>query len=151
MSEENTIFCGRPNYTGPTIGWFAALHHSILVEWSYNVMERVGYVSHEKPKHERATRLWNMMYIGEHGAAYDEASLPARAAYAEAIRPAKASYYEAMRTAEAAYDEAMRTAMAAYHEKMRTAQVPVLSYIRQHIPDFPWDEAEGVMIFPEAK
>ena len=63
MSEENKRFPGRPNYTGPTTGWFGLLHHDLLYEESDNVMERVSYVKKYKPDAEVAIRLHNMIWI----------------------------------------------------------------------------------------
>lgn len=59
----NDKFPGRENYTGPTSGWFGLLHHSMLCEESHDVMERVEYVVKNKPPHEVAIRLRNMIYI----------------------------------------------------------------------------------------
>ena len=61
---ENTLFPGRYNYTGPTKGWFAFLHHEQLCEESHDVNERLDYVKREKPKNEVAIRLHNMIYLG---------------------------------------------------------------------------------------
>lgn len=62
--EANTLFPGRPNYVGPRRGFFGMLHHGRLVEFSYNVMERVVYVNRNKPPNEVSIRLHNMIYIG---------------------------------------------------------------------------------------
>ena len=64
MSVKNTLFPGRPNYTGPTKGWFGFLHHEQLCEQSHDVNERIHYVKREKPKNEVAIRLHNMIYLG---------------------------------------------------------------------------------------
>ena len=64
MMMENTLFPGRPDYVGPTSGWFGLMHHQILCEKSHNVMERVEYVKTRKPAREIATRLHNMIYLG---------------------------------------------------------------------------------------
>jgi len=61
---ENTLFPGRDNYTGPTKGWFAFLHHKQLCEESHDVNERLDYVKREKPKNEVVIRLHNMIYLG---------------------------------------------------------------------------------------
>ncbi len=61
----NRTYPGRPNYEGPVQGIFGLLHHSVLAEWSHNVMERVEYVKKAKPKHEVDIRLWNMCYLSE--------------------------------------------------------------------------------------
>ena len=61
MSVKNTLFPGRPNYTGPTKGWFGFLHHEQLCEQSHDVNERIHYVMRKKPKNEVAIRLHNMI------------------------------------------------------------------------------------------
>ena len=61
----NTIFPGRPDYVGPTKGWFGLLHHDRLYEESHDVMERVAYVRANKPPTEVAVRLHNMIYLGD--------------------------------------------------------------------------------------
>src|SRR3990167_10564902 len=59
----NELFPGRPDYVGPTKGYFALLHHDLLFEKSHDVMERVAYVKREKPSYEIPTRLHNMIYL----------------------------------------------------------------------------------------
>ena len=59
----NDLFPGRPDYVGPTKGYFAFLNHKQLFESSHDVMERVAYVKREKPGHEIQTRLHNMIYL----------------------------------------------------------------------------------------
>lgn len=61
---KNTLFPGRSNYTGPTEGCFAFLHHEQLCEWSHDVYERIDYVKRNKPMNEVAIRLHNMIYLG---------------------------------------------------------------------------------------
>ena len=60
----NTLFPGRPNYTGPTKGWFGLLHHDTLAETSHNVNERVDYIKRNKRKREISIRLHNLIYLG---------------------------------------------------------------------------------------
>src|ERR1035437_10124714 len=60
----NKLFPGRPDYTGPTKGWFGLLHHDELVEHSWDVTERVRYVRNIKPTKEVGIRLHNMIYLG---------------------------------------------------------------------------------------
>src|SRR3990167_2442230 len=61
--DMNELFPGRPDYVGPTKGYFAFLHHEQLFEKSHDVMERVAYVKRDKPDHEIPTRLHNMIYL----------------------------------------------------------------------------------------
>ena len=63
MTTENTLFPGRPNYTGPTSGWFGLLHHTELFEQSHDVNERIAYVRENKPDAEIPVRLHNMVYL----------------------------------------------------------------------------------------
>lgn len=62
---ENKLFPGRPNYTGPSAGYFAMLHHTILFEHSHHVMERIRYVQVNKSLREQPVRLRNMIYLGD--------------------------------------------------------------------------------------
>jgi len=116
----NTLFPGRPNYTGPTIGWFALLHHDTLFEQSHNVNERTDYVRRNKPKNEVALRLHNMVYIGAVAASCEAVAL-ARKAYDEAVATANKAYGEAVATAFKVYDEAVAPARKAYGEAVATA------------------------------
>ena len=114
----NTLFPGRPNYTGPTAGMFGLLHHDNLCESSHNVNERLAYVRAHKPSREVAIRLHNMIYLGGCDAA--------------AKRDALNSDYEAKCYALDSDYEAKCDALCADYE----------AYIRQHIPDCAWDGAE---------
>lgn len=64
MTEQNTMFPGRPNYTGPISGVFGFVHHQQLCEPSHDIMERVAYIKSEKPNHEIGIRLHNLIYLG---------------------------------------------------------------------------------------
>jgi len=119
----NTLFPGRPNYTGPTTGWFGLLHHVILCEQSHNVMERVAYVKRKKPVTEIAIRLHNMIYLGD---CETVAKCDALDAEYQAKRDALDAGYQAKRAP--LYDE-------------------ILAYIRQHIPDCAWDETRQELRF----
>ena len=124
----NTLFPGRPDYTGPASGIFGLLHHEVLVESSHNVMERVEYVKNNKPANEVATRLHNMIYLGGCPEAAD---------------------YEAKRAALYADYRAKRAPLDAdYEAKLAALDAPILAYIRQHIPDCAWDEAGQTLVFP---
>ncbi len=59
----NDKFPGRPDYVGPTVGWFGLPHHDKLLEESHDVMERVAYVKKNKPQREIDIRLHNMIYL----------------------------------------------------------------------------------------
>ena len=111
----NTLFPGRPDYTGPTAGWFGLLHHRKLCEYSHNVMERVNYVREYKPAHEKATRLHNMIYLGD----------------CEAIIDLDALHNDYMAKRGAPHDD--------YMTKRRALSDPILAYIKEHIPDCAWN------------
>ena len=59
-AKPNTLYPGRPNYTGPTRGLFFLLHHDRLIEHSRNVVERIKYIQDNKPSNEIETRLWHV-------------------------------------------------------------------------------------------
>lgn len=61
---KNTLYPGRPNYTGPHSGYFAFVHHGSLFEYSNGIKKRIIYVQHNKPEHERPVRLRDMIYLG---------------------------------------------------------------------------------------
>ena len=118
----NTLFPGRPDYTGPTSGRFGLLHHDHLCEWSYDVMERVAYVRRAKPQNEIATRLHNMIYLGDCEAAQKIAPL------------------------DADYEEKRDPLVSDYWAKLDALNAEILAYIRQHIPDCAWDGK--MLVFP---
>ena len=60
MTTTNTLYPGRPNYTGPTRGFFFLLHHTQLLEYSHDVVERVEYIQDNKPVNEVEVRLWHI-------------------------------------------------------------------------------------------
>ena len=60
----NLLFPGRPDYAGPTEGFFGLLHHDTLCEPSRNVLERVAHVRENKSSSEIPVRLHNMIYLG---------------------------------------------------------------------------------------
>ena len=111
----NTLFPGRPDYTGPASGVFGLLHHETLVETSHDVNERIAYVKRAKPKHEVAIRLYNMIYLGNCKAAVKYDVLTAD--------------YAAKRGA--LYDN--------YEAKRAPLAIKVTAYIRKHIPDTAWN------------
>jgi hypothetical protein len=117
----NVIFPGRPDYTGPTSGWFGAVHHDTLCEESHDINERLAYIDRNKPSHEIPIRRWNMIYLGDCPAVAARKALGDQ--YYAAIKALRDQYY-------AAWD---------------ALDAEILAYIRTHIPDFPWDGKELVM------
>ena len=64
MATVNKLYPGKPNYRGPKSGMFTLLHHEgPLVEWSDNVMERVGYIKRYKSENERPIRLRHIVFV----------------------------------------------------------------------------------------
>ena len=122
MSVKNTLFPGRPNYTGPTKGWFGFLHHEQLCEQSHDVNERIHYVKREKPKNEVAIRLHNMIYLGG-----CEVTTKFDTLYAD---------YKIKR--DALY--------AAYTVKRDALDAEILAYIKSNIPDCAWNGK--TLVFP---
>ena len=106
----NELFPGRPDYVGPTKGYFAFLHHEQLFEKSHDVMERVAYVKRDKPDHEIPTRLHNMIYLPFMTDALD-----------------------------ADYKAKLAPLYADYEAKLATLDADILAFIRQHIPDCAWN------------
>ena len=111
----NDLFPGRPDYVGPTKGYFAFLHHKQLFESSHDVMERVAYVKREKPGHEIQTRLHNMIYLPF---MTDEL--------------------------DADYEAKLAPLYADYEAKLASLYVDILTFVRQHIPDCAWNGRELV-------
>ena len=122
MSVKNTLFPGRPNYTGPTKGWFGFLHHEQLCEQSHDVNERIHYVKHEKPKNEVAIRLHNMIYLGG----------------CEATTKFDTLY--------AAYLARFGSLYATYRAKRDALDAEILAYIKSNIPDCAWNGK--TLVFP---
>ncbi len=143
--SQNLLYPGRPNYEGPTEGFFGLLHHSIIAEWSHDVMERVEYVKKEKPKNEIDIRLWNMCYLSEE-------RLPKE--LVEAVK----TYEEAWMTWEEAlkmtcweswntYEEARKTveeAKKTYNKILQISSPQILNLIKELVPDTAWDGKELV-------
>ena len=126
----NELFPGRPDYVGPTKGYFAFLHHGQLFEKSHDVMERVAYVKREKPKNEIPTRLHSMIYL----------PFMTDALYAD---------YEAkLAPLDADYQAKRATPYADYQAKLAPLYADILAFVHQHIPDCAWNGHE--LVFPEA-
>ena len=125
----NTLFPGRPDYTGPTTGVFSLLHHQELVETSHDVMERVAYVKRTKAQREVATRLHNIMYLGSCNAALLCAALDAD--YEVKLAPLDADY-EAKRAPLDADYKAKRAQLDADYKAKR--DLLYADYKAKHAP-----------------
>ena len=145
----NVLFPGRPNYTGPTSGWFGLLHHSELFETSHDVNERIAYVKANKPEREVALRLHNMVYLGviastcaKRAALYADYGAKRAALYADwqAKRAPLYADWQAKRAPLYADYEAKRAALYAdWQAKRASLDAEVLAYIRSVMPDCAWN------------
>ena len=167
--DENTLFPGRDNYTGPDSGALGLCHHNYLFEPSHSFAERVEAIRNTKPKNEIATRLHNLIYLDfamipgisqEAGARLEEAA--ARWQEADARwQEAAARLEEAdarLEEAAARWQEAAarwreptarwREAAARWREAVAPLEGAVLAYIRAQIPDCAWNGKQ--LVFPEA-
>jgi hypothetical protein len=132
-TSKNTLFPGRYNYTGPTKGWFAFLHHEQLCEESHDVNERLDYVKRQKPKNEVAIRLHNMIYLGG----------------CEAIAklaPLDADYEAKLAALDADYKAKRAPLYADYKAKCAPLDAEILAYIKANIPDCAWNGR--TLVFP---
>ena len=127
----NTLFPGRPNYTGPTKGYFGLLHHDRLFEWSDNVLERIDYVKKDKPLAEQAIRLRSMIYLDlkDLNKAYEDLD-KAR----EDWNKAREDWNKARKDWNKAYKD--------WYKAYEDLAPEVLAYIKAHIPDCAWDGKE---------
>ena len=157
--QENKLFPGRENYTGPTVGVFGLLHHKELCERSHDVNERIAYVKKYKPKNKVAIRLYNMIYLGDcpaavgHEAAwklYEDTCATARKLYEDTRAPAWKLYDETCATAWKLYEDTCAPARKLYEDTRAPARklfedtcatldVEILAYIKLHIPDCAWN------------
>ena len=133
----NTIFPGRPDYVGPTAGWFGLLHHDRLYEESHDVMERVAYVRANKPKSEIYTRLNNMIYLGDCPAVTKRKPLSAE--YEAKLEPLDAEYRAKLEPLDAEYLAKLEALDAEYWAKRKSLNAEILAYIRAAMPDCAWD------------
>ena len=147
----NTLFPGRPDYTGPVTGLFGLLHHGILVESSHDVMERVSYVKEHKSRHEVEIRLHNMIYLGGCPAASKRAPLDAdyqakcdslNADYQAKSDSLDADYRAKCAPLDADYEAKRNSLYADYEAKRAPLYIEILAYIKTHIPDCAWNGHE---------
>lgn len=155
--NENIMFPGRENYTGPKTGCFSFLHHREVCEMSDNVMERVQYVGVTKPMNEIAIRLHNMMYL-------DPVMCPAvinyklqYAAFKNHIHSLDVRFLDESGRAQNTkaidllwdtYVENWNTCNKDFHDEIKPLELEILTYIRSHIPDCAWWEKDRSLIFP---
>ena len=138
----NTLFPGRPDYTGPVTGLFGLLYHDTLVESSHDVMERVSYVKEHKPRHEIEIRLHNMIYLGNCPAASKCA--PLYADYQTKSDSLKADYLAKCAPLDADYQTKSDSLYADCKAERASLDAEILAYIKTHIPDCVWNGHELV-------
>ena len=109
---------GLPDYTGPSQGWFAYIHHDRQLEWSDNILERVAYIVAKKPAHEQAIRMACLTHIPPE-------YVPA-----------------ALNRAQRALNRAQQACTTA----RRAAAREVAALVRARVPDAPWDGAQLVFV-----
>ena len=126
----NTLYPGKPDYTGPTKGLFTLLHHEgPLLEWSDDVMKRVKYINEQKPEHERAIRLRHIVFFPEN-------------LWGEKLRKAYAEWQKECaewRKADAEWQKAEAEWQKAYAEWQKAYADKILAYLKQHVKDCKWD------------
>ena len=119
------------------------IHHEVLLEWTDDIQERIGYIKAEKPEHEVSERLRWMTPV--------RGALPRELAKAgDAYYKAWAAYYKATAAyykASDAYVKAGDTydkAWAAYYKEIEAL------HAKEH-PDCPWTLGGQHTIFPVAQ
>ena len=153
----NLLFPGRPDYAGPTEGFFGLLHHDTLCEPSRNVLERVAHVRENKSSSEIPVRLHNMIYLGGCEAAIESVAYQADyeakhaalyADYAAKHAPLYADYEAKHAPLYADYEAKHAALYADYEAKHALFDIKILAYIREHIPDCAWDAKRKELQFP---
>ena len=156
---KNTIYPLKPNYTGPTKGWFAWLHHDTVLEWSDNVIERTDYVFKNKPKHEMKARTEHMIVIPDEfipkflekaWEAWEKARGEAWEA-GEKARGAREAEEKAWEAREEALDkawEARENAQEAWEKTWeKAAKNPrIIKYLKENTP-YAWSESNSTLIY----
>ena len=141
--EGNKLYAGRPNYIGPTKGWFSFIHHNLLAEFSENIMERVEFIRLHKPRNEVATRLNSIAYLDPAGQPWGYAMAKVDKAWVE-FRKTALDLGKA--------DDEVEKAWERYHAaevEVDKYQLDIDAYIRTLIPDRPWDGKQ--LVFPKVE
>lgn len=124
----------KPNYTGPTKGWFAWVHHGTILEWSDNIIERTDYVHKNKPEHEMGARIEHMVHVPDR--LIPKYFKEARAKW----READAKLYEAAAKLYEAAAKREEAAAKAYYSPLIT------TYLKKHTP-YAWDGKNSSLIY----
>ena len=144
----NLLFPGRPDYQGPTKGFFGLLHHDKLFEHSHNVLKRVEYVKNEKPKNKIAIRLHNMIYLGDDYNSklkslddnYYAKLKSFQNDYNSKLKSLDDDYDAKLKSLDDDYDAKLKPLDDDYYAKLKPLDDKVLKYIKQHIPNCAWNE-----------
>ena len=138
----NRLYPGKPNYKGPTVGYFTLLHHTgPLIEWSDNVMERVKYIEERKDANERPIRLRHIVYLP-----VEMIPKTLQKAYAE-WQKADTEWQKAYTERQKAYAEWQKADaewQKADTERQKADADKLLAYLHEHIEDCKWDGKELV-------
>ena len=151
-------FPALPDYDGPTSGVFSCVHHNILAEFSWNILERLEVIDRDKPERERATRKSSIVYLDPTSQPWEQPFREYDVARATGDA-ARAKYGVTM----AEYDAAMTTygvaaakcvaalaeyvaAAAKYVAAMTKYASQIEAQIHALIPDLPWDGK--ALVFP---
>ena len=122
---------GLPDYTGPTHGWFAYIHHDIQLEWSNNILEQVAEIVAQTPATEQAIRLACLTHIPHR-------HIPVACEMA----------WHACQTAGHT-QEAYETARQAYETAAQASTVALAAMVKMLAPEAPWDGTQ--LIFEPRK
>ena len=138
----NTLYPGRPNYTGALDGVFNFVHHDILVETSNNINVRIAYIKEHKPKHERKSRLYHLLYVDipELTKDWDKACKDWDKAL-EDWDKAREDWDKAREDWDKAckdWDKACND----WDKVINNHKPEILAYVNKHIPDHRWDGKE---------
>lgn len=133
----NTIFPGKPNYTGPNNGLFCFVHHDILYEYSYNIQERLEYIKNNKAKNEIKIRLDCIGLIST------ERFTELQEAAAELYKASSAQC--SLVKGHIAHREYIK-ARNKWFKFCSEWQLPIEQYIKGLVPDAPWNGKE--LVFP---
>jgi hypothetical protein len=138
MTDTNTTHPGLPNYTGPTEGWAAWVHHDVHVEYCYSFAERIKAIKKTKLQHEQAVRLAALTVI-------PETCVPAQ--YVQAWQA-----WQALVQARRAWDQtwdAYEQAWQGCVQAQWACRPQLLALVAQYVDQSLWND-KG-LVFPESK
>ena len=152
-------FPALPDYDGPPSGVYSCVHHDILTEYSWNILERLLVIDRDKPESERATRKSSIVYLDPTGQPWEQPFREYDAARAKCVAaPAKfvaatAKYgvtrakYVAATAKYVATRAEYGVAAAKYIAAGAKYASQIEAQIRALVPDLPWNGKE--LVFPK--